>query len=185
VKTSTVDASTAELVAAYSSGFAAVGTVGAFVTGGVLLRREIQRDESRQEETRRAQASLVAAYTDPESRVAEAYIPLQVLVSNQSESPVYEACLVLPDDAGPQGLMNYAVGLVPGGSTLPAPLPDHLRSSYLAPAAVELYFDDAAGRTWRRDERGALHEVLGDRVEGVSLLRRLKRIALRIGSGPR
>ena len=47
---------------AFASVFASVGTVGAFIVGGALLRKEAARDRSRSEQERKAQASGVHAW---------------------------------------------------------------------------------------------------------------------------
>ena len=51
-------------VSAYADVFAAVGTVGAFVSGGWLLHREIGRDRDRVDEKEREQASQVHAWVE-------------------------------------------------------------------------------------------------------------------------
>lgn len=105
--------------------------------------------------------SLVAAYTDPESAVAETYVPAQVLVQNGSSSPVYDVCLVFPDVSAPEGAVNFAVGLLPGGVTLAAPIIGD-QQAYLGPTAIEVFATDQAGRRWQRDENGVLSEVPED-----------------------
>lgn len=159
-----------------SGTFAAIGTVGAFATGGVLLIRERRRDEQREVEQRRMQASLVSAFTDPQSAVAETYVPVQVLVQNGSSSPVYDVCLVFPDSTAPAGAVNYAVGLIPGGETLAAPIAGD-QQSYLGPTAIEVFLTDQTGRRWQRDDNGRLTEVPEDEVTAVpgNPRRRLRR----------
>jgi hypothetical protein len=49
---------------AFASVFASVGTVGAFIVGGALLRKEAARDRSRSEQERKAQASGVHAWVE-------------------------------------------------------------------------------------------------------------------------
>lgn len=51
-------------VSAVADVFACVGTVGAFAVGGVLLRREIKRDEDRVDEVRRQQPAAVHAWVE-------------------------------------------------------------------------------------------------------------------------
>lgn len=51
-------------LSAFANLFAAVGTVGAFIVGGALLRREAARDRSRFEQETRAQASGIHAWIE-------------------------------------------------------------------------------------------------------------------------
>ncbi len=67
---------------------AAVGTVGAFAIGFVLLRQEHQREEAREEEQRRLQAIKVSAWVEAHA-TAHGGRELLFHVHNASEMPIY------------------------------------------------------------------------------------------------
>lgn len=137
-----------------SNVFQSVGTVGAFVTGFVLLRREHRREADRTEDERRSQASRVSAWV-------ELYLTptgsreLMLHIHNSSDMPIYEVELPLPTrgDAEPD---TEFVGLVPPGQTVRRTAPQDWRASYVGPEPIEIEFLDSAGWHWKRDEQGAL-----------------------------
>ena len=51
-------------LSAFADVFAAVGTVGAFLVGFLLLRREHRREANRAEDERRAQAERISAWVE-------------------------------------------------------------------------------------------------------------------------
>ncbi|MGH3801766.1 MAG: hypothetical protein ACRDTD_16865, partial [Pseudonocardiaceae bacterium] len=97
----------------------AVGTVGAFTTGFVLLRKEHRREEARVEEERRLQAIKVSAWVEAH---ATAYGSRELMfhVHNASEMPIYEVSLPMPDEGVHEAEF---IGLVPPGQTVQRPAP--------------------------------------------------------------
>jgi hypothetical protein len=130
----------------------AVGTVGAFATGFVLLRQEHQREEVRAEEERRLQAIKVSAWVEAH---ATAYGARELLfhVHNASEMPIYEVSLPTPDEGAHEAEF---IGLVPPGQTVQRPAPRDWLKTYYSPEPVEIEFLDSSGRPWTRDEHGVL-----------------------------
>jgi len=130
----------------------AVGTVGAFATGFVLLRQEHQREEVRAEEERRLQAIKVSAWVEAH---ATAYGGRELLfhVHNASEMPIYEVSLPTPDEGTHEAEF---IGLVPPGQTVQRPAPRDWLKTYYSPEPVEIEFLDSSGRPWTRDEQGVL-----------------------------
>ena len=142
-----------------SNVFAAVGTVGAFILGFVLLRREQHRDAETAEDERRSQAARVSAWVKMYRRTDGAR-ELAFHVHNASDMPIYEVELPLP---GPDGRAAEAdaefIGLVPPGQTIRRPAPKDWSRTYVQPEPVEIEFTDSAGREWRRNEQGTLIRV--------------------------
>lgn len=130
----------------------AVGTVGAFATGFVLLRQEHQREELRAEDERRQQATKVSAWVEAH---ATAYGARELLfhVHNASEMPIYEVSLPTPDGGTHEAEF---IGLVPPGQTVQRPAPREWLKTYYSPEPVEIEFLDSSGRQWTRDEQGFL-----------------------------
>lgn len=137
-----------------SNVFAALGTVGAFVTGFVLLRREQAREADRTEDERRAQAARVSAWVEMYRRT-DGVRELALHVHNASDMPIYEVELPLPAPAGEEPGSEF-IGLVPPGQTIRRTAPQEWTRSYVQPEPVEVEFTDSAGREWRRDEQGKL-----------------------------
>lgn len=137
-----------------SNVFQSVGTVGAFVTGFVLLRREQQREADRTEDERRAQAAKVSAWVELH-RPLDGSRELMLHVHNASDMPIYEVDLPLPTrgDAEPD---TEFIGLVPPGQTVRRPAPRDWLTSYAGPEPIVIEFQDSSGRQWRRDEQGSL-----------------------------
>ena len=137
-----------------SNVFQSVGTVGAFITGFVLLRREHRRDADRAEDERRAQAARVSAWVELYRR-ADGTRELAFHVHNASDTPIYEVELPLPAPAGEEATTEF-IGLVPPGQTIRRAAPREWISSYVEPEPVEIEFLDSSGHQWRRDEQGTL-----------------------------
>lgn len=130
----------------------AVGTVGAFAIGFVLLRKEQRREEARAEEGRRLQAIKVSAWVEAQ---ATAYGGRELLfhVHNASEMPIYEVSLPMPEEDAHEAEF---IGLVPPGQTVQRPAPRKWLKTYYSPEPVEIEFLDSSGRQWSRDEQGFL-----------------------------
>ena len=137
-----------------SNVFQSVGTVGAFVTGFVLLRREHRRDADRVEDERRAQAAKVSAWVEL-FRTPDGSRELAFHVHNSSDMPIYEVELPLPTRADDEPETEF-IGLVPPGQTIQRRAPHDWLASYVGPEPIEIEFLDSAGWQWRRDEQGAL-----------------------------
>jgi hypothetical protein len=134
--------------------FSAVGTVGAFVIGFVLLRREQGREADRSEDERRAQAARISAWVEA-YRKPDGARELAFHIHNASDMPIYEVELPLPAPKGEERGTEF-VGLVPPGQTARRPAPPEWLRSYTEPEPVQLEFLDSFGRRWMRDEQGAL-----------------------------
>lgn len=141
-------------VSAAADVFSAIGTVGAFGTGFVLLRREHRRDADREEEALRAQAARVSAWVEAYSR-PDGVRELALHVHNASDMPIYEVELPLPAPAGEESRTEF-IGLVPPSQTVRRAAPREWLRSYVEPEPVEIGFLDSAGHQWSRDEQGKL-----------------------------
>lgn len=136
-----------------SNVFSAVGTVGAFVVGFVLLRREHRREADRAEDERRAQAACISAWVEL-YRKPDGTKELAFHVHNASDMPIYE--VELPLSGQPiDGHVEF-VGLVPPGQTVRRAAPGDWLRTYVEPEPVQIEFLDSAGRRWARNEQGAL-----------------------------
>ena len=131
---------------------AAVGTVGAFAIGFVLLRKEHRREEARAEAQRRLQAIKVSAWVEAHP-TAHGGRELLFHVHNASEMPIYEVSLPMPDEDAREAEF---IGLVPPGQTVRRPAPREWLKTYYSPEPVEIEFLDSSGRQWTRDEQGFL-----------------------------
>jgi hypothetical protein len=134
--------------------FQSVGTVGAFVVGFILLRREHRREAERAEDERRSQAARVSAWVEMHRRPDGAR-ELAFHVHNASDMPIYEVELPLPARADEEPGTEF-IGLVPPGQTIRRPAPREWVSSYGEPEPVEIEFLDSSGWQWQRDEQGRL-----------------------------
>lgn len=134
--------------------FSAVGTVGAFATGFVLLRREQRREEARREEEHRSQAVKVSAWVEAE-RNRDGDHELWFRVHNASDMPLYEVEILLPAPPGEPSESEH-LGLVPPGRTVSRRAPRKWLTSYYSPEPVQIEFLDSSGWTWVRDEQGFL-----------------------------
>jgi hypothetical protein len=139
---------------AAADAFSAVGTVGAFVVGFVLLRREHRREADRADDERRAQAARVSAWVEI-IRNVDGTRELAFHIHNASGMPIYEVELPLPAPRGEEQATEF-VGLVPPGQTVKRPAPAEWLRSYVEPEPIQIEFLDSAGRRWSRDEQGAL-----------------------------
>jgi hypothetical protein len=137
-----------------SNVFASIGTVGAFITGFLLLRREHRREAERTEDERRAQASKVSAWVEL-FRAIDGSRELMLHVHNSSDMPIYEAELPLPTRGGDEPQTEF-IGLVPPGQTVRRRAPQDWLATYVGPEPIEIEFLDSAGWQWRRNEQGAL-----------------------------
>lgn len=131
---------------------AAIGTVGAFGIGFMLLRKEHRREEARAQESRRLQAIKVSAWVEVH---ATAYGSRELLfhVHNASEMPIYEVSLPMPDEDAHEAEF---IGLVPPGQTVQRPAPRDWLKTYYSPEPVQIEFLDSSGSQWTRDEQGFL-----------------------------
>jgi hypothetical protein len=153
--------------ATWTDGLTAVGTVGAFVVGLVLLGGQLKEFRLQNEERRRSQADKVSGWVLDVTRDSEA-TPRDVrfAIRNASDLPVYECIVAVrptwqdwkPTDqqtAGGLGLRTIAPD-----ATVETELTDlsDLTPELLA-VPVEFMFTDAGGRHWRRDINGTLSQI--------------------------
>jgi hypothetical protein len=136
--------------------FSAVGTVGAFLVGFLLLRREHRREADRAEDERRAQAARISAWIEA-GRKPDGTRELAFHIHNASDMPIYDVELPLPTPVEDEPDAEF-IGLVPPGQTVRRTAPAHWLRSYVEPEPVQIEFLDSAGRRWTRDEQGALTE---------------------------
>lgn len=141
-------------VAASAEVFSAVGTVGAFLVGFLLLRREHRREAERAEDEHRAQAARISAWIEVH-RKPDGTKELAFHIHNASDMPIYEVELPLPAPSQKEPTSEF-VGLVPPGQTIRRPAPAEWLRSYIEPEPVQIEFLDSAGRRWTRDEQGSL-----------------------------
>ena len=156
----------------YVNAAAAVGTIGAFVVGFVLFRREHRREEGRAEDDRRAQAVKVSAWVEAQ-RTPQGGQQVFFLVHNASDMPIYEVSLPTPDEG--DGEAEF-IGLVPPGQTIQRPAPREWLATYYAPEPVEIEFLDSSGRQWTRNEQGFITATSAEAEPSVDSRRfRLRR----------
>jgi hypothetical protein len=141
------------MISAAADIFSAVGTVGAFLVGFLLLRREHRREADRAEDDRRAQAARISAWIEM-VRKPDGSRELAFHIHNASDMPIYE--VELPSPEGDDTESAEFIGLVPPGQTILRPAPAAWTRSYVEPEPVQIEFLDSAGRRWKRDEQGAL-----------------------------
>ncbi|MEU0559883.1 hypothetical protein [Dactylosporangium sp. NPDC006015] len=149
-------------VATAADVFSALGTVGAFVVGFVLLRREQNREAERAEDERRGQAARISAWVEA-YRKPDGTRELAFHIHNASDMPIYEVELPLPDPAA-SGDVEF-VGMVPPGQTIRRPAPVAWLRSYVNPEPIEIEFLDSAGRRWNRNEQGSLASAVESRPD--------------------
>ncbi len=144
---------------------AAVGTVGAFAIGFMLLRKEHRREETRAQEDRRQQAIKVSAWVEAHPTT---YGGRELLfhVHNASEMPIYEVSLPTPDEGEHEAEF---IGLIPPGQTVQRPAPREWLKTYYSPEPVEIEFLDSSGCQWTRDEQGILTSVANANRSAVEL----------------
>ncbi|GAB1690798.1 hypothetical protein [Krasilnikovia sp. M28-CT-15] len=141
-------------LSAFADVFSAVGTVGAFLVGFLLLRREHRREADRAEDERRAQAARISAWVELIRKV-DGGRELAFHIHNASDMPIYEVELPMPTRDGEEPGSEF-VGLVPPGRTVQRAAPQDWLRTYVEPEPVEIEFLDSAGRRWSRDEQGSL-----------------------------
>jgi hypothetical protein len=134
--------------------FSAIGTVGAFVVGFVLFRREHRREAGRAEDDRRAQAAKISAWIEA-YRKADGTREIAFHIHNASDMPIYEVELPSTDPGDEDGSSEF-VGLVPPGQTIRRVASGDWLRSYVEPEPVPIEFLDSAGRRWARNEQGSL-----------------------------
>jgi hypothetical protein len=139
---------------AFADSFSAVGTVGAFLVGFLLLRREHRREAVRADDERRSQAEKISAWVELVQKV-DGSRALDLHIHNASAMPIYEVELPLPTRDDEDARTEF-VGLVPPGRTIRRQAPGEWLRSYIQPEPVQIEFLDSAGRRWSRDEQGTL-----------------------------
>ena len=94
----------------------AVGTVGAFGTGGVVLLRELARDRERDAAAARRQASMIAVWPVRVENSAESppTMTAHVVLNNASFEPVYDVTIEYQLKARPE-VQSDRVDLLPPG----------------------------------------------------------------------
>jgi hypothetical protein len=145
-----------EWVTAAAETFSAVGTVGAFVIGFVLLRREHRREAERAEDEHRTQAARISAWLEVH-RKPDGVRELAFHIHNASDMPIYE--VELPLAGSDSEAQAEFVGLVPPGQTIRKPAPPEWLRTYVEPEPVQIEFLDSAGRRWSRNEQGSLTRI--------------------------
>ncbi|MBT8226367.1 MAG: hypothetical protein HKP61_01975 [Dactylosporangium sp.] len=143
-----------DTIGAAAEVFSAIGTVGAFALGFVLLLREHRREAERTEDERRAQAARISAWVEV-YRSQEGTRELAFHIHNASDMPIYEVELPLPARFGEDQTTEF-IGLVPPGQTVRRPAPGEWLRSYVDPEPVQIEFLDSSGYRWIRDEQGTL-----------------------------
>lgn len=156
----------------------AIGTIGAFGTGGAVLLRELNRDRERDAAAERQQASAVVAWPARVELTGSAMARMRaiLILSNGSQEPVYHVDIEY--SSGPSIQIDQIDFLPPGRQErdIPAVLQETwVKSDALwmkrgsptetaeNPQAigwnfgVALSFVDASGRAWRREIDGSLH----------------------------
>jgi hypothetical protein len=141
-------------LSAFADVFSAVGTVGAFLVGFLLLRREHRREAGRAEDQRRTQAERISAWVEL-SRKVDGGRDLAFHIHNASDMPIYDVELPMPARGGEDPGSEF-VGLVPPGQTVQRAAPSDWLRTYVEPEPVQIEFLDSAGRRWSRDEQGSL-----------------------------
>ncbi|MCX5238460.1 hypothetical protein OG824_25005 [Streptomyces prunicolor] len=166
-----------------ASVFTALGTVGAFAVGGVVLYRDRkataeQRQEAatRAEMERRRQASFVTAWgvsTDSEHydrsgpNFAVGQPPkIQYTVLNNSDGPISDVVLYVPvptgRETGPRGNLNVGFLAPQSERRVKEPSSHDLRLQFSVPSPIPIFFTDTQGIVWFRDGQGALYEWSDD-----------------------
>jgi hypothetical protein len=136
---------------------AAIGTLAAFGVALRLLAKELAVRREQEEDRRRNQARLVAAWVTLKE-VSETEVRYSVVVRNGSDEPVFDGlCVVVPSATAFEWEVRWLI--LPPHETKEDDLrlPEKLWRS-LWDAAIELSFTDAAGRRWIRYPDGRLVE---------------------------
>lgn len=155
-----------------------VGTVGAFITGGVILLRELRRDRGQQELQERRQAGVVSAWLVRKETAGTAQrMVSRCALNNAADSPVYDVSVIYSEPGGTN--VTDFVGVLPPGRT-ERPLPGRYDETWIQaeggwlrskststkpvldprkepwPCQISLQFRDAAGIRWNRASDGTL-----------------------------
>jgi hypothetical protein len=157
----------------------AIGTIGAFATGGAVLLREVNRDRERDLAQERKQASSVASWP---ARIAATQTGMSIIrsilmLSNASQEPVYRLRVEFQTERHQQVILEEIEFLAPGAHEreLPTELrevwvksedgwvrrganPETVRDPLARPwtFSVGMTFTDASGKTWHRGADGSL-----------------------------
>jgi hypothetical protein len=152
-----VSTGTADLINAWASVAAAVGTVGAFAIGGVVLFRERRTER---EAIERSQAEQVAAWHEvingDDRRLTRAYVDarmIALIVGNASNLPVYQAMLFWELRTGEYDVKSMGV-LGPRSERATGLRAEKRAGDWIEGAG--LMFVDAAGIEWTRALNGEL-----------------------------
>jgi hypothetical protein len=152
-----VSTSGADLITAWASVAAAVGTVGAFAIGGVVVYRE-RRGE--REALERSQAGQVAAWHEvingDDRRLTRPYADVRMIaliVGNASSLPVYRALLFWELRGGEYDTKSMGV-LGPRSERATGLRAEKRAGDWIEGA--DLMFVDAAGVEWTRTLNGEL-----------------------------
>ena len=156
-RTSTLDS---DWLSAGADVFSAVGTVGAFLVGFLLLRREHRREADRAEDERRAQAERISAWVEA-YRKPDGSRELAFHIHNASAHADLRGRAAAADPSATRSRAAEFVGLVPPGQTIQRAAPADWLRSYVDPEPVQIEFLDSAGRRWSRDEQGSLSAQTG------------------------
>lgn len=164
------------MINVWASSISAVATAGALVVGGMVLRNDRKTNAERLVEERRKQAGMVSAWGElvevpGETKGGVQYSPdrreLTYFVLNNSDSPVFEVAVYMPETFGePHG--NLAVGMVAPQSKASCLGGHGIGGEFLQPAPVPIFFKDVAGVRWFRDGHGTLYEWTEDIERRIS-----------------
>lgn len=158
----------------------AIGTVGAFGTGGVVLLRELNRDREREALAEKQQASSVAAWPIRTESAIESIttIKAQLVINNSSNEPVYNVHIDYHQPTVGQSIVDELQILPPG--RYERELPKSLQETWVRTAegwimrsapkstptssphsepwnfSFDISFTDSSGRRWRRATDGSL-----------------------------
>ncbi|MEU1421212.1 hypothetical protein [Kitasatospora sp. NPDC005751] len=124
-------------------------------------------------------AAKVAAWTGPDTGEGpgDLYRYNSIVVHNGSDQPVFNAVAVL-ETAEPGGLpgetdvVNIAIGLIPPGETVQREIDIAVPREILR-RPVTIWFQDARGHRWERDEAGQLRRR--EHVKGTAIEARTRR----------
>lgn len=145
----------------WSSWFAAIGTMGAFITGGVLLVRELNRDHERQLQREKEQANKIAAWVQVDAVGKIIFIAL-----NNSALPVYNA-VIINQEPGSGRVANYDMGMIAAieKSQVVAGRDRNYPDKKARP--VPITFVDNAGQRWLRDGLGILYPATRNNLDAL------------------
>jgi len=164
-----------DLAEAWAAGAGALGTVGAFVVGGVLLIRQISRDDRTDAaavaRARRHQAAQVAAWAadvdNHDPRLNDDLATYRgrppgkmraAIVRNASTLPVYDGTLTFVDNATGLELKTAGFEVLGPGDELAFSARSAVDPKEHPTLAAAVRFRDAEGIRWERDHRGVLTE---------------------------